>query len=214
MIDDLVTQGVTEPYRMFTSRSEYRLSLRSDNAPDRLTEAGYHWGCVGKRRYELFTQKASQLLRHREILDAFTLTPNEAREFGLNVNLDGIRRSAFTLLSHPDISWEQLGLIWPALKQIPVQLVDRLISDARYSVYMDRQDRDIAIFRADENLALPSTLDYQELSGLSSELTSKLLNIRPATIGHASRIEGMTPAALTLIAAHAKRLQYQKEQAA
>ena len=214
MIDDLVTQGVTEPYRMFTSRSEYRLSLRSDNAPDRLTEAGYHWGCVGKRRYELFTQKASQLLRHREMLDAFTLTPNEAREFGLNVNLDGIRRSAFTLLSHPDISWEQLGLIWPALKQIPVQLVDRLISDARYSVYMDRQDRDIAIFRADENLALPSTLDYQELSGLSSELTSKLLNIRPATIGHASRIEGMTPAALTLIAAHAKRLQYQKEQAA
>ena len=214
MIDDLVTHGVTEPYRMFTSRSEYRLSLRSDNAPDRLTAIGYDWGCVSEKRYNFFKQKASHLLHYRQMLDAYSLTPNEAREFGLNVNLDGIRRSAFTLLSHPDISWEQIVAIWPALAETPAGFIDRLLSDARYSVYMDRQDRDIADFRADENLALPDTLDYKDLSGLSAELTHKLLEVRPATIGHASRIEGMTPAALTLIAAQAKRLHFLNEQAA
>jgi tRNA uridine 5-carboxymethylaminomethyl modification enzyme len=214
MIDDLVTHGVTEPYRMFTSRSEYRLSLRSDNAPDRLTALGHHWGCVGEKRHQVFSHQSNALLRHRQMLDTYSLTPNEARQFGLNVNLDGIRRSAFALLSHPDITWDQIASIWPELKDVPAAHVDRLISDARYSVYMDRQDRDIAIFRADENLVLPSDLDYQDLSGLSSELTGKLKEVRPKTIGHASRIEGITPAALTLIAAHAKRLQYQKEQAA
>ena len=214
MIDDLVTHGVTEPYRMFTSRSEYRLSLRSDNAPDRLTALGYEWGCVGEKRHQVFSHQSNALLRHRQMLDAYSLTPNEARQFGLNVNLDGIRRSAFALLSHPDIAWEQIATIWPELKDVPAAHADRLISDARYSVYMDRQDRDIAIFRADENLVLPSDLDYQDLSGLSSELTGKLKEVRPETIGHASRIEGMTPAALTLIAAHAKRLHFQKEQAA
>jgi len=214
MIDDLVTHGVTEPYRMFTSRSEYRLSLRSDNAPDRLTALGYDWGCVGEKRHQVFSHQSNELLRHRQMLDSYSLTPNEARQFGLNVNLDGIRRSAFALLSHPDIAWEQIATIWPQLKDVPAAHSDRLISDARYSVYMDRQDRDIAIFRADENLVLPSDLDYQDLSGLSSELTGKLKEVRPETIGHASRIEGMTPAALTLIAAHAKRLHFQKEQAA
>ena len=214
MIDDLVTHGVTEPSRRFTSRSEYRLSLRSDNAPDRLTAIGYDWGCVSEKRYNFFKQKASHLLHYRQMLDAYSLTPTEAREFGLNVNLDGIRRSAFTLLSHPDISWEQIVAIWPALAETPAGFIDRLLSDARYSVYMDRQDRDIAVFRADENLALPDTLDYKDLSGLSAELTHKLLEVRPATIGHASRIEGMTPAALTLIAAQAKRLHFLNEQAA
>ena len=214
MIDDLVTHGVTEPYRMFTSRSEYRLSLRSDNAPDRLTALGHDWGCVGEKRHQVFSHQFNALLRHRQMLDTHSLTPNEARQFGLNVNLDGIRRSAFALLSHPDIAWDQIASIWPELKDVPAAHVDRLISDARYSVYMDRQDRDIAIFRTDENLVLPADLDYQDLSGLSSELTGKLKEVRPETIGHASRIEGMTPAALTLIAAHAKRLQYQKEQAA
>ena len=214
MIDDLVTHGVTEPYRMFTSRSEYRLSLRSDNAPDRLTALGHDWGCVGEKRHQVFSHQFNALLRHRQMLYTHSLTPNEARQFGLNVNLDGIRRSAFALLSHPDIAWDQIASIWPELKDVPAAHVDRLISDARYSVYMDRQDRDIAIFRTDENLVLPADLDYQDLSGLSSELTGKLKEVRPETIGHASRIEGMTPAALTLIAAHAKRLQYQKEQAA
>ena len=214
MIDDLVTHGVTEPYRMFTSRSEYRLSLRSDNAPDRLTALGHDWGCVGEKRHQVFSHQFNALLRHRQMLDTHSLTPNEARQFGLNVNLDGIRRSAFALLSHPDIAWDQIASIWPELKDVPAAHVDRLISDARYSVYIDRQDRDIAIFRTDENLVLPADLDYQDLSGLSSELTGKLKEVRPETIGHASRIEGMTPAALTLIAAHAKRLQYQKEQAA
>ena len=214
MIDDLVTQGVTEPYRMFTSRSEYRLSLRSDNAPDRLTALGVEWGCVSAQRAERFTARMDRLSHYRSLLQEKALTPNEAREFGLNVNLDGVRRSAFTLLSHPDISWDQVASIWPELKEIPSDLTDRLLSDARYSVYMDRQERDIAVFKADEDLNLPETLDYALLSGLSSELTGKLMAVRPATIGHASRIEGMTPAALTLIAAHAKRLQHQSERAA
>ena len=214
MIDDLVTQGVTEPYRMFTSRSEYRLSLRSDNAPDRLTTLGIEWGCVSTQRAERFNDRMDRLSRYRSLLQENSLTPNEAREFGLNVNLDGVRRSAFMLLSHPDISWDQVATIWPELKEIPSDLTDRLLSDARYSVYMDRQERDIAVFKADEDLNLPETLDYALLSGLSSELTDKLMTVRPATIGHASRIEGMTPAALTLIAAHAKRLQHQSERAA
>jgi tRNA uridine 5-carboxymethylaminomethyl modification enzyme len=214
MIDDLVTQGVTEPYRMFTSRSEYRLSLRSDNAPDRLTALGVSWGCVRSERAETFSKRMQRLAHYRARLDQISLTPNEAREFGLNVNLDGVRRTAFTLLSHPDIVWDQLAAIWPDLAGTPHDVQDRLVSDARYSVYMDRQERDIAVFKADEDLSLPDGLDYAALSGLSSELSGKLLTVRPATIGHASRIEGMTPAALTLIAAHAKRLQQQTGRAA
>jgi tRNA uridine 5-carboxymethylaminomethyl modification enzyme len=214
MIDDLVTQGVTEPYRMFTSRSEYRLSLRSDNAPDRLTALGVAWGCVGSVRASAFTKRIQRLDHARALLDQKSLTPNEARDYGLNVNLDGIRRSAFTLLSHPDIDWAHLSAIWSELADTPADLVDRLVSDARYSVYMNRQERDIAVFKADEDLILPDCLDYSALSGLSSELTGKLTTVRPSTIGHASRLEGMTPAALTLIAAHAKRLQHQRERAA
>ena len=214
MIDDLVTQGVTEPYRMFTSRSEYRLSLRSDNAPDRLTALGDLWGCVGSQRSQAFRKRMERLDHYRHLLDQKTLTPNEARDFGLNVNLDGVRRSAFTLLSHPDIGWEQIVAIWPELNETPADLTDRLLSDARYSVYMDRQERDIAVFKADEDLSLPDSLDYVSLSGLSAELSGKLMLVRPATIGHASRIEGMTPAALTLIASQAKRLQHKSDRAA
>ena len=214
MVDDLVTHGVTEPYRMFTSRSEYRLSLRSDNAPDRLTALGVSWGCVRSDRAEAFSKRMQRLDHYRTRLDQISLTPNEARALGLNVNLDGVRRTAFTLLSHPDIVWDQLAAIWPELASTPLDVQDRLVSDARYSVYMDRQERDIAVFKADEDLSLPDGLDYAALSGLSSELTGKLLTVRPATIGHASRIEGMTPAALTLIAAHAKRLQQQTGRAA
>ena len=214
MIDDLVTQGVTEPYRMFTSRSEYRLSLRSDNAPDRLTALGVQWGCVGTVRARLFEQRSADLTYFRTLLEQRSLSPNEARQHGLNVNLDGIRRSAFTLLSHPDIAWEHITSIWSELNVIPDLFKDRLLSDARYSVYMDRQERDIAVFKADEDLFLPDQLDYNQLSGLSAELSGKLTLVRPLTIGHAARIEGMTPAALTLIAAHAKRLQQMDERAA
>ena len=214
MIDDLVTHGVSEPYRMFTSRSEYRLSLRSDNAPDRLTALGYQKGCVSSHRMKLFEDKKSRLDKAASLLQTLSLTPNEARSHGLNINLDGIRRTAFTLLSHPDIAWDQLLSIWPELNLIDPACIDRLQSDARYSVYMDRQERDIAIFKADEALVLPEDLNYQDLSGLSAELTGKLSDIRPTTIGQASRIEGMTPAALTLIAAQAKRILLQKDRAA
>jgi tRNA uridine 5-carboxymethylaminomethyl modification enzyme len=205
MVDDLVTHGVTEPYRMFTSRSEYRLSLRSDNAGERLTDWGLSVGCVRPLRAAHHHQVQAELLEARGLVDALNVTPNEARAKGLNVNLDGIRRSAFDLLAHPDIEWAQLSLIWPELSKIKPAIIDRISSDARYSVYLDRQNRDIETFRADENLLLPEGFDFTGLPGLSTELQVKLVSVKPLTVGHAARIEGMTPAALTLLAAHAKR---------
>ena len=205
MVDDLVTHGVTEPYRMFTSRSEYRLSLRSDNAGERLTDWGLLVGCVRPLRAAHHQRVQAELARARALVDGLNVTPNEARAKGLNVNLDGIRRSAFDLLAHPDIEWSQLALIWPELSDIKPSIIDRISSDARYSVYLDRQNRDIETFRADENLLLPDGFDFTGLPGLSTELQVKLVSVKPLTVGHAARIEGMTPAALTLLAAHAKR---------
>ena len=205
MVDDLVTHGVTEPYRMFTSRSEYRLSLRSDNAGERLTDWGLSVGCVRPVRAAHHKRLQAELTEARAVVNGLNVTPNEARAKGLNVNLDGIRRSAFDLLAHPDIEWAQLALIWPELTEIKPAVVDRISSDARYSVYLDRQSRDIEIFRADENLLLPEGFDFTGLPGLSTELQVKLVSVKPLTVGHAARIEGMTPAALTLLAAHAKR---------
>ena len=147
----------------------------------------------------------AELSEARNTVDGLIVTPNEARAKGLNVNLDGVRRSAFDLLAHPDIEWVQLATIWPELSGIKTAIIDRISSDARYSVYLDRQKRDIETFRADENLLLPDGFDFTGLPGLSTELQQKLINVKPMTVGHAARIEGMTPAALTLLAAHAKR---------
>jgi tRNA uridine 5-carboxymethylaminomethyl modification enzyme len=205
LIDDLVTQGVSEPYRMFTSRSEYRLSLRSDNAGERLTEAGAAWGCVGAVRRERNRSVQVALDHWRGRLQALALTPTEAARHGLPVNQDGVRRSAFTLLSAPGIDLARLGAIWPDLRDIPGHLRERLETDARYAVYLDRQERDIAAHRRDEAIELPDALDYAAIAGLSGELRGKLTHVRPRTLGQAGRIEGMTPAALTVLLAHAKR---------
>ena len=204
LVDDLVTRGVSEPYRMFTSRSEYRLSPRIDNADERLTGKGIDLGCVGAVRAECFRRSQVTLKAARARLDELSLTPREAARYGLSLNQDGVRRSAFHLLSHPSITLHRLSAIWPELDAWPAGLADRLETDATYAVYLDRQAADIAVFRRDEEIALPETLDYDNLPGLSRELRSKLGLIRPRTLGQAARIEGITPAAITLLAAHAR----------
>jgi len=205
LIDDLVTQGVTEPYRMFTSRSEYRLSLRSDNADERLTPLGIAWGIVGSQRQNHFDTAHKALVDARSLLKKLVVTPTEASARGLKVNHDGIRRSAFDLLSYPGQSLSGLAKLWPELDRFGAKMIDRLENDARYAVYLDRQVKDIASYRRDEEMAMPTDMDYAAVSGLSTELRAKLAMVRPKTLGQAGRIEGMTPAALTLLAARARR---------
>jgi tRNA uridine 5-carboxymethylaminomethyl modification enzyme len=205
MIDDLVTRGVTEPYRMFTSRAEYRLSLRADNADQRLTARGMTIGCVGRTRAEAYGAKMAALAAAREMACSLGVTPKEAAQFGLAISQDGQRRSAFELLSHPNIGFADLGRIWPQFYAIAPAIREQLETDAKYAVYLARQAADVASYRRDENLVLPECLDYAEMSGLSMEVRQKLRMVRPRTIGQAGRIDGMTPAALTLLAAHIRR---------
>jgi tRNA uridine 5-carboxymethylaminomethyl modification enzyme len=206
MIDDLVTRGVDEPYRMFTSRAEYRLSLRADNADRRLTDLGISLGLVGTERESVFRSKSALLEEAMALANSLTLTPNEANRHGIHINRDGVRRSAFELLAYPDIDLKRLGDVWPQLNRIDRRVADQIEIDARYAVYLERQDADIAAFRRDEDIALPTLLNYRGLAGLSNEVCEKLETARPTTLGQAGRIDGMTPAALTLILAEAKRL--------
>ncbi|MDJ1158711.1 tRNA uridine-5-carboxymethylaminomethyl(34) synthesis enzyme MnmG [Chelatococcus sp. SYSU_G07232] len=208
LIDDLVTRGVSEPYRMFTSRSEYRLSLRADNADERLTPRGESLGCVGRERSAHFRKRLAALDAARTQLLQRSLTPSEAARHGLQLNRDGQRRTAFQLLSYPDIDLARLAAIWPELATIPAPLAERLETDATYAVYLDRQAADIAAYRRDEAIALPLDLDFGGLAGLSAELRGKLAAVRPRNLGQAARIEGMTPAAMTLLAAQARRMNH------
>jgi tRNA uridine 5-carboxymethylaminomethyl modification enzyme len=205
MVDDLVTRGVAEPYRMFTSRAEYRLSLRADNADERLTPRGIEIGCVGADRASHHSARAARLEAARTMLQTRELTSAAARRHGLPVNQDGLRRSAYALLSFPDITLDRLASIWPELSGIDPQTAERIETEAHYAVYLDRQQADIDAYRRDERLALPDGLDYAAIAGLSAELRGKLSYLRPRTIGQAQRIDGMTPSALTLLAARARR---------
>ncbi len=205
MIDDLVTRGITEPYRMFTSRAEYRLTLRADNADQRLTDKGIALGCVGEGRRRRHGRKMAALKQARTLADSLSLTPSEAGRHGLDLNRDGRRRTAFELLSRSEVDLEQLVRIWPALGAIPPDIARQLEIDAKYHVYLSRQAADIAAYRRDENLELPADLDYGAMRGLSAEVAQKLAALRPRTIGQASRIDGVTPAALTLLLAHLHR---------
>jgi tRNA uridine 5-carboxymethylaminomethyl modification enzyme len=205
MIDDLVTRGVAEPYRMFTSRAEYRLSLRADNADERLTPKGLDIGCVGAARAAVFGERAERIARARARLQEVSLTSAAALKKGLPVNQDGQRRSGFALLALPGMSVSRLAEIWPELTDIDPTTAERIENDARYAVYLDRQQADIDSFRRDEQLALPESLDYEAIAGLSAELRGKLAFLRPRTLGQAQRIDGMTPSALTLLAARARR---------
>lgn len=210
MIDDLVTRGVSEPYRMFTSRAEFRLRLRADNADQRLTPLGQSLGCIGRDRRAAFAKKAAELDEGRHLLESLSLTPNEAARRGYEVNQDGRRRSAFELLAHPTFDWAALRTIWPETARIKGAIADQLACDARYAAYVDRQNEDVAVLRRDEGAAIPPNFDYAALSGLSVELRQKLERQKPASIAHAGQIDGMTPAALMLILAHVKRRQRQK----
>jgi tRNA uridine 5-carboxymethylaminomethyl modification enzyme len=205
MIDDLVTKGVTEPYRMFTSRAEYRLTLRADNADQRLTDKGISLGCVGGERRARHAAKMAALAVAREFARSVSLTPTEAERHGLALNRDGQRRTAFELLSFPNIGTADLARIWPPLGELPPKIAEQLEIDAKYDVYLARQAADIASFRRDESLELPDDLDYSGLKGLSNEARQKLTVLRPRTIGQAGRIDGITPAALTLLLAHIRR---------
>ena len=205
MIDDLVTRGVTEPYRMFTSRAEYRLKLRADNADQRLTETGIAIGCVGAERARVYGEKSSALKVAREFADSVSLTPKEAERHGLALNKDGHRRSAFELLSYPHIAIMDLAKIWPRFGELAPKIAEQIEIDAKYDVYLSRQAADVESYRRDESFTLPDDFDYAAMPGLSNEAKQKLQTHRPRTIGHASRIDGMTPAALTLLVAHVKR---------
>lgn len=205
LIDDLVTRGVSEPYRMFTSRSEYRLSLRIDNVDERLTGRGLEIGCVGSQREAHFRRSQDEIRTIREKLQTLSLTPQEAARHGLSLNQDGVRRSAYQLLSYPNVGWDDLVKPWPELSSVSPQVQERLETDATYAVYLDRQQADIAAYRRDEGIVLEEALDFRGLPGLSNEIKAKLDLVRPKTLGQAARIEGITPAALTLLAAHAKK---------
>jgi tRNA uridine 5-carboxymethylaminomethyl modification enzyme len=205
MIDDLVTRGVNEPYRMFTSRAEYRLRLRADNADQRLTDKGIAIGCVGAERSKVFKAKSAALNEARAFADSVSLTPKEAERHGLALNKDGQRRTAFEILSYPNIGIADLAKIWPRLADFAPKIAEQIEIDAKYDVYLSRQAADIAAYRRDESFALPDDLDYAVLPGLSNEMKQKLTRHRPRTIGHACKIDGITPAALTLLVAHVKR---------
>jgi tRNA uridine 5-carboxymethylaminomethyl modification enzyme len=204
MIDDLVTRGISEPYRMFTSRAEYRLTLRADNADQRLTDKGIALGCVGQARALRHTAKMAALSAAKALARSLSITPNEATRHGLALNRDGVRRTAFELLSYPEVEWPTLRAIWPELSTIDHSIAAHLEIDAKYDVYLKRQVADVDAFRRDEGLVLTG-VDYDDVPGLSNEARAKLNAARPRTVGQAGRIDGMTPAALGILAAYLRR---------
>jgi len=207
MIDDLISRGVTEPYRMFTSRAEFRLTLRADNADQRLTDLGIRIGCVGQPRRDHHQEKMAALSAVRERARSLSVTPTEAQHFGILLNRDGQRRSAFDLLSYPHIGLPEIGRIWPEFLDIPDAIAAQLETDAKYAVYLERQAADVEAFRRDEAFVIPEAINYAAVPGLSNEARQKLAAARPRTIGHAARLDGITPAALTLVAAFVRRGQ-------
>ncbi len=210
MIDDLVTHGVTEPYRMFTSRAEYRLHLRADNADRRLTEKGHDTGLVGKDRWDHYASYVTALEETRENLSGRKISPNQAGKFGIQVTRDGKRRSGLELLSYPDVTLSNLAKIWPELEGLPGRVSEQLEIDAHYSGYMERQRADIEAFRKDEHLIIPETLDFSKIPGLSTEQIERFTKARPETLGAAARIAGTTPAALSALLSFVKRRDIRK----
>jgi len=213
LVDDLITRGVTEPYRMFTSRAEYRLTLRADNADQRLTDVGLALGAVGVSRETRWRSKSEALVAARTRAHELTLTPAEAARHGLKVNQDGKRRNLLELLSYPAITWSDMAAIFPELSAMPKDVAEQIEIDAVYHGYIDRQQADIVAFRKDEGVRIPASFDYASVGGLSNEVREKLERAEPATLGQAARIEGVTPGALTAVLARLKRLERERKTA-
>lgn len=207
MIDDLTTKGVDEPYRMFTSRAEYRLLLRSDNADMRLTQKGIDIGCVGEKRRRCFNEKVAALTEARQKLNEIGGTPKELEKLGFDVNKDGSRRNGFDLLAYGEIDWNRLANVWQQLNGTRKDVVEQLEIEAKYRGYLQRQESDIAAFRKDEAMKIPADIDYKKIGGLSNEVVMRLNKVRPETLGAASRISGVTPAAVTAVLGYVKSLK-------
>lgn len=207
MIDDLVTRGVEEPYRMFTSRSEYRLTLRADNADQRLTPMGIKLGCISKKRREQYQIKEGQLLCGRKALKDLALTPSQAQARGIGVSSDGIKRTAFELLGNYGIAMTDLSTVWPELSNIPIDIAIQLENEAVYSGYLSRQEAEIKAFRREEAVLIPDGFNFEDVDGLSNEQREKLCAARPQTVGAATRLPGVTPAAITLLLVHLRRFR-------
>ena len=210
MIDDLVTRGVSEPYRMFTSRAEFRLSLRADNADQRLTGIGIECGLVGEKRQNIFNKKIHALDKAKALLSSYSITPTQAKKAGISIKQDGIRRSAMELLSFKDVDFSKLEHIWPGFPDFNQEVRDQLEKDAIYINYIERQSVAVNAMRKDEKLSIPENLNYSDISGLSNELKQKLIHSRPASLAQAGRIEGMTPAGLALILTSIRRYDAKK----
>jgi tRNA uridine 5-carboxymethylaminomethyl modification enzyme len=205
MVDDLTTRGAAEPYRMFTSRAEYRLTLRADNADQRLTPLGISLGLVGSGRARAHARRMAALAHARALTGGLALTPNQAEGFGIHLNRDGVRRTAFELLSYPDITMADLARVWPEFSSLDRFASEQIEIEAKYSVYLNRQASDVEALRRDDGIVIAANIDYSRVAGLSNELREKLEAARPASLGQASRIDGMTPAALALLLTEARR---------
>ena len=208
MIDDLITKGVSEPYRMFTSRAEYRLTLRADNADQRLTDLGINLKIVGIDRKNKYLQKKQNIFVLTNFLKTNFLTPNQAQKFDIKIAMDGVKRSCLEVMGQRKVNMAKIRQIFKETPLFSTSIENQVAIDAHYMGYLQRQDRDIKSFKKDEAVTIPENIDYNKLSGLSNEIKSKLILIKPKTLGQAIRIDGVTPAAIVLLLSHIKKMRY------